>query len=59
MKEGDINCKLYGGDPLIDLRYEDGGEVAKLIGIVYIHGLMSGEALTAPDGVEDMYFTIG
>ena len=47
------------GDPLIDLRYEDGGEVAKLIGISYIHGLMNGEALTASDGVEDMYFTIG
>ena len=49
MKEGDIICELYGGDLLHVLRYEEGGEVAKLIGIAYVHGLMNGEALTAPD----------
>ena len=58
MKEGDIICELYGGDLLYVLRYDDGGEVAKLIGIAYVHGLMNGEALTAPDRIEDIYFTI-
>jgi hypothetical protein len=49
LAKGDEVCVFHsGGTPFI-LRYEDGNNVAKLIGESYVHGLMNAEALDMVD----------
>ena len=54
----DAICVFYGGGPVFILRFDQGKETAQLIGEAYVHGLMSGEALTMEGRGEDENFIL-
>ncbi len=59
LKAGDTICVFYSGGPLYSLRFKPADKVTKLIGEVYVHGLMNNEAFTAEGRGEDQTFVIG
>lgn len=59
MRPGDEICVLYSGDTPIILRYEDGTNIAKLIGNAYLDGCMDLETMPNEGRGPDQIFTIG
>jgi hypothetical protein len=59
LRSGDIVCVLYSGSLLYVLRYEPGSVITRLVGDAYVHGLMSGEALSLENREPDQNFIIG
>ena len=59
LRSGDVVCVFYSGSPLYILRFEPGSVIARLVGDAYVHGLMSGEALSLENREPDQDFIIG
>ena len=59
MKVGDQICILYSARSPFILRYEDGSNVAKLIGDAYLDGCMNLETMPDEGRGPDRIFTIG
>ena len=59
MRAGDQICVLYSGYTPFVLRYEDGSDVAKLIGDAYLGGCMDLETMPDEGRGPDQIFTIG
>ena len=58
MQAGDAICVFYQAGPVFILRYEQGGEVWKLVGDAYLHGCMDLESMPEAGRGPDVKFTI-
>jgi hypothetical protein len=59
MQVGDQICILYSGDTPFVIRYDDGSNVAKLVGDAYLDGCMDLATMSDEGRGPDQIFTIG